>query len=160
MTGLLAPRILLVYSAGGYQVLWIRGSLFQEGVTGCQTILLVEDDDELRDIIGDLLEESGYDVVPASHGRQAIEYLRTSSERPVLVLLDLMMPIVNGWECLREIKSDDELSSIPVVVMTAMDRDRPPGADLVLKKPLRIADLRDIVERLTRPVGGRTSSPP
>ena len=121
------------------------------------TILLVDDDDELRDIVGDVLEECGYDIVPAGNGKQAIDYLTTASERPCLIVLDLMMPIVNGWECLRFIKGEARFSSIPVILVTAIDRDRPPGADVVFKKPYAIADLLAAVAAFTDRAGAQTA---
>jgi CheY-like chemotaxis protein len=114
------------------------------------TILVVEDDDGIRDIIGDVLEEGGYDVIPASNGKQALDYLVNMDEPPALILLDLMMPIVNGWECLRAIKRNRRSSSIPVIVMTAVGRDRPTGVDAVLNKPFRIADLLSAVLHFAR----------
>ncbi len=120
------------------------------------SILLVEDEGELRDIVGDLLEESGYDVIPANSGKQALDYLTTATEPPALILLDLMMPLVNGWECLRTIRRDQSLSAIPVVVVTAIDRDRPSGADIVLKKPYRVDDLLAVVAHYA---GRRSGSP-
>jgi DNA-binding response OmpR family regulator len=120
-----------------------------EAALSSSTILLVDDDDELRDIAGDVLEECGYDVVPAGNGKQAIDYLRAASERPCLIILDLMMPIVNGWECLRFIKSEARFSSIPVILVTAINRDRPLGADVILKKPYPIAHLLAAVEALS-----------
>src|SRR5690348_5795267 len=95
------------------------------GEDGSATVLLVEDDGELRDIIGDVLEERGFEVIPASHGKQAIEYLQAAPALPCAVLLDLMMPIVNGWDCLRAIRADKHLTALPVIVMTAVDRDHP-----------------------------------
>jgi DNA-binding response OmpR family regulator len=125
-------------------IAWIRCSRYSSS-----TILLVDDDDGLRDIAGDVLEECGYDVVPAGNGKQTIDYLRAASERPCLIILDLMMPIVNDWECLRFIKSEARFSSIPVILVTAIDRDRPLGADVVLKKPYAIAHLLAAVEALS-----------
>jgi len=114
------------------------------------TILLVEDDDELRDIIADILEDGGYDVVPASNGKQAVDYLADAGP-PALIILDLMIPIVNGWECLRAVKSDALTATIPVVVMTGMATHRPAGVDAVLKKPFRIADLLTTVLHFAGP---------
>lgn len=116
-------------------------------------ILLVEDDDELRDIVAEILEAEGYEVIPARHGQQVLDFLHAADTLPALVLLDLMMPIVNGWECLRAIKAEERLRSIPVVLMTALAGDRPGNADAVLRKPLRIDELLDVVTLLveTRP---------
>ena len=118
-------------------------------------ILLVEDDDELRDIVGDILEAEGYEVIPARHGQQVLDYLRGTDKLPALVLLDLMMPIVNGWECLRVLKGDERTRSVPVVLMTAHPGDRPGNADAVLRKPLHLDELLDVVTLLveTRPPG-------
>jgi CheY-like chemotaxis protein len=121
------------------------------------TILVVEDDDEIRDVIADILEDGGYDVIPAGNGKQAIDYLATTSDLPALILLDLMMPIVNGWECLRAIKSDARWSSVPVIVMTAVGRDRPPDVDAVLKKPFQIGDLLTSVLHFAGPAAGPAS---
>ena len=113
-------------------------------------VLLVEDDDELRDIVGDILEASGYEVVPGGNGKQAIDYLKSNGECPSVIVLDLMMPILSGWECLRAIKQDDRLSLIPVIVVTGVHRDRPPGAAAILKKPFSLADLLDAVALFAR----------
>jgi CheY-like chemotaxis protein len=122
-------------------------------------ILLVDDDDELRDIVAEILEAEGYDVIPARHGQQVLDYLRTADGLPALVLLDLMMPIVNGWECLRAIKSDERLRCIPVVLMTALGGDRPGNADAVLRKPLRIDQLLDVVTLLVESRPQSTHAP-
>ena len=113
-------------------------------------VLLIEDDDELRGIVGDILEGYGYEVVPGGNGKQAIDYLKSSGECPSVIVLDLMMPILSGWECLRAIKQDDRLSLIPVIVVTAARRDRPPGAAAILKKPFSVADLLDAVGLFAR----------
>jgi CheY-like chemotaxis protein len=113
------------------------------------SILLVEDEEELRDIVGDLLEEDGYDVIPAGNGKQALDFLRNARELPSVIVLDLMMPIVSGWECLREIQGEARFASIPVLVVTAISRDRPHGVTALLKKPFSVADLLESVRRLS-----------
>ena len=123
-------------------------------------ILLVEDDDELRDIVGEILEAEGYEVIPARHGQQVLDYLHDADSLPALVLLDLMMPIVNGWECLRAIKAEERLRSIPVVLMTALAGDRPGNADAVLRKPLRIDELLDVVTLLVETRPPESTHPP
>ena len=72
--------------------------------TGRPTILIAEDDVELRDIVAEILESSGYDVVGADDGEQALAYLTAAPEVPAAVLLDLMMPIASGWDCLDALK--------------------------------------------------------
>jgi|SRR5581483_5932808 len=107
-------------------------------------VLVVEDDEDIRDCVQDLLEGAGYDVIPASNGKQALDYLYAGPP-PAVILLDLMMPLVSGWEFMRAVKRDAQLSSIPIVLTTAVGRDRPPGVNVILKKPFRIADLLDAV---------------
>lgn len=121
---------------------------------GRPTILVAEDDTGLRDIVVEILEASGYDVVPADDGRQAIEYLASTNEAPAAVLLDLMMPICSGWECLRAMKADDRLAYIPVVVMSELEMSElehaPAGADLFLRKPFHVDELVDTIDHFAR----------
>ena len=85
-------------------------------------ILVVDDDFELRDSLCAALEEEGFAVAGAGNGREALDYLRRDSfreHRPCVVLLDLMMPIMNGWEFRAEQRRDPAIASIPVVVLSA-----------------------------------------
>ena len=110
-----------------------------------KSVLLVEDDLEIRDILQDLLEAEGYDVIPASHGRQALEFLRGSRELPDLVVLDLMMPLVDGTQVLASMKKDPKLAPIPVVVLSAVARERPEGAAAFLRKPIPLQKFFDTI---------------
>ena len=113
------------------------------------TILLAEDDLEIRDIVQELLEQRGYDVIPARTGRQALDFLSLDPRSPPdVVILDLMMPIVTGWQVLEAIQHDPALARIPVVILTATSQDRPNGAAALLRKPFRIEALLEAVERL------------
>jgi CheY-like chemotaxis protein len=116
------------------------------------TILIAEDDVELRDIVAEILESSGYEVVAADDGEQAIAYLTTAPQVPAAVLLDLMMPVASGWDCLDALKSNDRLSWIPVVIMSELD-EAPVGADLFLKKPFRVDELLATIDHFARPRG-------
>lgn len=113
-------------------------------------VLLVEDDPDIRDIVQDVLEAEGYDVVPASHGKQALEFLRDvrNTEPPALVILDMMMPLVDGRHVLEAIRSDATLSSVPVVVMSAVAHEKPVGAAAFLRKPFSLDTLFDAVHTL------------
>jgi len=115
-----------------------------------KTVLLAEDDLEIRDILQDLLEAEGYDVVPASHGRQALEFLQgargDSDKLPDLVVLDLMMPLVDGHQVLDTMKSDPVLAPIPVVVLSAVARERPIGAAAFLRKPIPLQKFFDTIK--------------
>jgi CheY-like chemotaxis protein len=117
--------------------------------TGRKTILLVEDDLDIRDVVQEVLEEQGHDVVPARTGRQALEFLALDSHSPPdLVILDLMMPIMTGWQVLETIRRTPQLADIPVVVVTAATQDRPLGAQAFLRKPFDISDLLETIRRL------------
>jgi DNA-binding response OmpR family regulator len=110
-------------------------------------LLLVEDDLDLRDIVQDILEDEGYDVIPAAHGRQALEYLRTTrcgEDAPALVILDLVLPIVNGWEVLEAI-GDDPWLHLPVIVVSAVGPFELTGVAAYLHKPFSVFDLLDAV---------------
>ncbi|MEO8430437.1 MAG: response regulator [Acidobacteriota bacterium] len=113
-------------------------------------LLLVEDDRDLRDALCQLLSDTGYDVVCAENGREALEYL-AKSPAPCLVLLDLMMPVMNGWEFRAEQRKNEKISGIPVVVVTADGRADLKalalGVDDYLRKPIEIERLLDIVSR-------------
>jgi CheY-like chemotaxis protein len=115
-----------------------------------KTVLLVEDDPDIRDIVQDVLEAEGYDVVPASHGRQALEFLSGAreSERPDLVILDMMMPLVDGRHVLDAIRNNQSLSSVPVVVMSAVAHEKPAGAAAFLRKPFSLDTLFEAVHTL------------
>jgi two-component system, sensor histidine kinase and response regulator len=115
-----------------------------------KTVLLVEDDPDIRDIVQDVLEAEGYDVIPASHGKQALEFLLGVREtaRPDLVILDMMMPLVDGTHVLEAIRSDRTLASMPVVVMSAVAHEKPAGAAAFLRKPFSLDTLFDAVHTL------------
>jgi len=112
-----------------------------------KTVLLAEDDVEIRDILQDLLEAEGFDVVPAGHGRQALEFLEgvRDGKLPDLVVLDLMMPLVDGVQVLEAMKGDPVLSKIPVVVLSAVAREQPAGASAFLRKPIPLQKLFDTI---------------
>jgi two-component system response regulator (stage 0 sporulation protein F) len=115
-----------------------------------KTILLVEDDLDTREALDDLLSEAGYEVIPATSGKQAIEYLLADPDRPPdAVVLDLMLPLVSGWQVLELIRADSRLAGIPVVVTTGVSADRPPGATVVLKKPIDAASFVGELDHLT-----------
>jgi CheY-like chemotaxis protein len=116
-------------------------------------VLLVEDDLEIRDVLQDLLEAEGYDVIPASHGRQALDYLEAApmDGLPDLVVLDLMIPFVDGTQVLATMKGDPKLSPIPVVVLSAVVRELPLGASAFLPKPIPLQKLFDTIRDFVHP---------
>ncbi|HYO51868.1 response regulator [Archangium sp.] len=110
-----------------------------------RTILVVDDDSDIRGSVADALEEEGYRVVCASNGKDALHLLRDERLRPDLILLDMMMPEMDGWAFRGEQRKDAELASIPVVVFTAYgvpsETANQLGAAGFLKKPPRLDDL-------------------
>jgi CheY-like chemotaxis protein len=111
-----------------------------------KTILVVDDDDDVRDAVSELLENHGYAVVPASNGKEALHELKMQEVRPAMILLDLMMPIMDGQEFCAEQQADPDLRNIPVVVFSAFD----PGSaqkDLPrVEKPVQAEQLLDSVD--------------
>jgi PAS domain S-box-containing protein len=122
-----------------------------EGPISGATVLLVDDDPQIHDLIGTMLVREGYRVLHATSGRDAIA--RAKEERPAVILLDVMMPQVDGWTVLSTIKEDAEISSIPVVFVSMLD-ERPLGLSLgaaeFLTKPV---DRATLVQTVARHVG-------
>jgi len=112
-------------------------------------ILLVDDDDALRETLQKILEKEGYLVASASNGREALFMLERLHPRPAAIVLDMMMPVMNGWEVLRRLKHDRELSSIPALVVSA-SCEHAALADRVVEKPIHIDTLLHAVEEATR----------
>jgi two-component system, chemotaxis family, chemotaxis protein CheY len=119
--------------------------------SNARTILIVEDDSRLRNGLGELLRQHGYVVVDAASGDQALEHLRT--QRTDLILLDLRMPGMNGWQFRTEQRRDAALASIPVLVGTAdwnaEGEAATLGAVACLKKPYNARDLVETVRRFS-----------
>jgi CheY-like chemotaxis protein len=114
-------------------------------------ILVVDDHYEIRVALAELLEDEGYQVITAAHGQEALALLRRGTVRPNLIVLDLMMPIMDGWT-FREIQaSDPALQAIPVVVISAISnvqqQRHPVPAAAYLPKPLNFALLLETVTR-------------
>jgi CheY-like chemotaxis protein len=104
-------------------------------------VLVVEDDDEARVVLGELLESRGYVVAAAANGREALARLQVSV-RPDVILLDLWMPVMDGWQLMDALANDPKLSRIPIVIMTAADIGaRDVGARAVLRKPVHLDEL-------------------
>ena len=109
-------------------------------------VLLVEDDAAIRDTLAELLREEGCAVTPVSHGREALAQLRRSA-LPDVIILDLMMPVMDGWEFRRQQQADPALAPVPVIVLSALDQARASSleAEGFLKKPLDFDRLISLV---------------
>jgi CheY-like chemotaxis protein len=114
-------------------------------MAGRTSVLVVDDDEAIRDVIAEVLRDEGYNVISAENGAEALREIKREPH-PDLVLLDLMMPVMSGWEVLELLQANEELSRIPVVVVSAMTA---PGATEHLAKPIDLDRLLDTVGRLT-----------
>jgi CheY-like chemotaxis protein len=109
------------------------------------TILLVEDNEPSRDALGRRLERRGFHVAVAVNGQQAVN--RARAETPDLILMDLGLPIIDGWEATRQLKNDAATRHIPIIVLSAhamlADREKAlaAGADDFDSKPVRFEQL-------------------
>jgi CheY-like chemotaxis protein len=108
------------------------------------TVLVVEDEAPLRELMREALELSGYQVVATANGREALDAL-AKVDHLCLVLLDLLMPVMNGWEFLTEIQSRPALAAVPVVVHTSEPAQAPSTATRVLQKPIKLDRLLSVV---------------
>jgi len=114
-------------------------------------ILVVDDDVDLSGIIRLILTSAGFDTHVANSGQEALDWL--TANRPDLVLLDLMMPDINGFTILRKMRANEPTKQLPVVVLTAKadqetrDETRSMGADEFLTKPINANSLIDHVKR-------------
>jgi CheY-like chemotaxis protein len=119
-------------------------------------VLVIDDDDVLRETLCSVLDARGYRVLSACNGRDAIDRVHARGARPAVVVLDLSMPVMDGEEFLRQQSSDPLLVAVPAVVMTA---NPSPPTDLagdvraIFQKPIRLAALLQTIQRVCGDVG-------
>lgn len=115
------------------------------------TVLIVDDDDAIREALEDVLSDEGYRVVGMSDGQQALEHLNAEG-RPDAILLDLWMPVMDGWKFLDALLDDARFSRVPLVVLTAArdQRARELRVAEVLTKPVQLQQVLSALERLTK----------
>jgi CheY-like chemotaxis protein len=115
-----------------------------------KAILVADDDPDILSIVAMSLEAQGYTVYKAMNGREAVDLAR--QHRPDLVLMDMMMPLVSGYEAVGELKRDDATRQIPVVGLSAkamasdMERATDVGIDGYITKPFRIAQVLSVID--------------
>jgi CheY-like chemotaxis protein len=115
-------------------------------------ILLVEDNEMNRDMLSRRLQKRGYDVVLAEDGQQGVSLAQ--SEAPVLILMDMSLPVLDGWEATRQLKAAPATRSIPIIALTAHamagDRERAleAGADDFDTKPIELTRLLEKIDAL------------
>lgn len=120
-----------------------------------QKVVYVEDDPEMIDLVRLILARKGYEVIGATSGQEGLTLIRQT--RPAAILLDLMMPEMDGWEVYQQIKADEAIREIPVIIITARAQsiDRVLGlhiakVDDYLTKPFSPQELIDSLERVLR----------
>jgi two-component system, chemotaxis family, chemotaxis protein CheY len=119
---------------------------------GRGTILIVEDDHDIRVSIRGLLEHEGYRVLSVANGSAALDLLQDTTPRPALIVLDLMLPVMDGWQFVAHVDRRPSLAGIPIVVMTAYDTTKAPdGVVAVIKKPVNMGALLQLVAHACEP---------
>lgn len=113
-------------------------------------VLVVEDDADIRESVCQILQDEGFPTVSAPNGKEALAMLRNMTPLPRLILLDLMMPVMNGWEFYELISRDKAMARIPVVVMSAQETDAYFGSLRLLRKPLALDQLLSTVNDISQ----------
>jgi CheY-like chemotaxis protein len=122
-------------------------------------ILIVEDDDDLREVTVSLLESWGHEVSSAANGREGIDALLASNPTPDVILLDLMMPVMDGWDFRLAQRGRPQLVDIPTIIVTAMgriDRRDELGDVQILAKPVTVSALDAAMSRFKISLRERT----
>jgi two-component system cell cycle sensor histidine kinase/response regulator CckA len=126
----------------------MRSADFEKRASG-RTLLIVEDDADIREALAGLLEIEGFHVIGCPNGREGLDWLR-KSPKPDLILLDLMMPVMDGWQFRVAQKDDPELAIIPVIAVSADSTAKAAAidAEAYLKKPVDYDTLVETIDRL------------
>ena len=109
------------------------------------TILLVEDEAESRETLREILELEGYNVRTAVNGREALDTLAAVGEQICIVLLDLFMPVMDGWQVIDELRASGRLANTQIVIITSAAHRAPAGIP-VFEKPL---DLEKVIRKVS-----------
>lgn len=123
-------------------------------MSGRPYVICADDDRDILSLVALRLQRSGFDVATANDGEEALELAR--ARRPVVVVLDVMMPRLDGVELVKTLRADTELSDVKIVLLSARAQDADvarglaAGADAYLVKPFKYTELAEEIERLTR----------
>lgn len=115
-------------------------------------ILLADDEEDIKTVVTMFLESQGYEVVTAFDGLDTLEKVR--SEKPDLILLDIMMPVLDGYEVCKQLKEDEQTADIPIVILSAaahaesVQRGLKAGAQDYIIKPFEPEKLREKIEQI------------
>ena len=116
-------------------------------------VMVVDDEEDIRLTVGQILEVSGYEVIPAETGQDCLE--KMERERPDLVILDIMMPGMSGWDVAARIKENNDWSHIPIVFLTAKGDDMSVGMGGLasveyIVKPFDVIKLKESIDRIRK----------
>jgi CheY-like chemotaxis protein len=124
------------------------GTWYREAMPSEKSIILVvEDEKESRETLRELLELEGYRVETAVNGREALDTLNASGDRICIMLLDLFMPVMDGWQVIDQLRADGRLASTQVVIITSAPHRAPAGLP-VFQKPLDLDKVMHEVQSL------------
>ncbi|HVR03850.1 MAG TPA: response regulator [Polyangia bacterium] len=119
-----------------------------------RTILLIEDDRDICEIVQQVLADEGYETIAVSNGAEGLERLRSSAPHPFVIVLDLMLPVMDAWQFRAEQAGDALLAKIPVVIFSANPKVGQHadalGAAAVLRKPPNLDELLSVVSRFAQ----------
>lgn len=122
-------------------------------ISSKRNILVVEDDSDIRGLLKTALSLEGYEVETAVNGQDAWEVLHRSEVKPSAIVLDLMMPIMDGWRFLELQSQSEELKDIPTVIVSATSEKKIPDPkqnQVVLRKPIDLTEFLDCIDRLSQ----------
>ena len=111
------------------------------------TVLVVEDEKESRETLCELLELEGYQVQTAANGREALDALSVNGDQICIVLLDLFMPVMDGWQVIDQLRADGRLATTNIVIITSAPHRAPAGMP-IFAKPLDLDKVMNAVQRL------------
>jgi CheY-like chemotaxis protein len=123
-------------------------------------VLVVDDDPDILEALSEILEAEGFEIRRARNGKEALERLEPAP--PSLILLDLMMPVMDGWEFAQRMRQKPAVAAIPIIVLSADRNVGSKAADIGavghLAKPFELNDLLDMVRRSLNPAAASTSA--
>jgi two-component system chemotaxis response regulator CheY len=123
-------------------------------------VLVVDDDPDILEALSEILEAEGFEIRRARNGKEALE--RLEPEPPHLILLDLMMPVMDGWEFAQRMRQRPTVADVPIIVLSADRNVGSKAADIGavghLAKPFELNDLLDMVRRSLNPTAASTSA--
>jgi CheY-like chemotaxis protein len=123
-------------------------------------VLVVDDDPDILEALSEILEAEGFEIRRARNGKEALE--RLEPEPPHLILLDLMMPVMDGWEFAQRMRQRPAVADVPIIVLSADRNVGSKAADIGavghLAKPFELNDLLDMVRRSLNPTAASTSA--